>query len=418
MSSGTGGASRGGGVLVAALAIDSLGQGLFLPLSLVYFTELTPVPLALLGVLLSVANLITLPIPVWAGAMADRFGALPVVVAAQVMQAVGFFAYAWVSGPVGIFLAASLVALGVRFFWSAIFTAVADYADNSTSQRGTDTWYAISNGARTAGLAAGGLLTGVVVADGREAAYRAVAYGAAVCFALAAVLIAAFVRTGQPRRRPSTAPGPGYAALVRDRPFLGLVALNTVYALSSLMLGLALPTVVLSGIEGPSWLTASILAGNAILIAVLSAPVARRLAGRRRTRSLVGAAVLWSGWCALMATLVPGQLGWVIPVLLLATLLFTAAELTHAPVSNGLAASMAPVQARGRYLAVFQYSFTIASIASIAAPAFFGALFEVDHAAPWLALGLANAVTIAGLLLLEGRLPTHVLRDSAEQRTG
>lgn len=398
-------------MLIAALAIDSLGHGLFLPLSLVYFTELTPVPLAVLGVLLSVANAITLPIPVWAGAIADRIGPLPVVVAAQVMQAVGFLAYAWVSGPVGIFLAASLVALGVRFFWSTIFTAVADYADNSASPRGRDTWYAIGNGARTAGLAAGGLLTGVVVADGREAAFRAVAYGAAVCFAVAAVMIAAFVRTGEARgeRSAESAPASGYMELVRDRPFLGLICLNTVYALSTLMLGLALPTVVLSGIQGPAWLTASILAGNAILIAVLSAPIARRLAGRRRTRTLIGAAVLWTGWCLIMAALVPGQLWWAIPALLVATLLFTAAELMHAPVSNGLAASMAPVQARGRYLAVFQYSFTLASIA---APAFFGALYELDHAAPWLALGLANAVTVVGVLLLERRLPARVLRDT------
>jgi len=36
--------SRGGGVLVAALAVASLGNGLFLPLSLVFFLALTDVP--------------------------------------------------------------------------------------------------------------------------------------------------------------------------------------------------------------------------------------------------------------------------------------------------------------------------------------------------------------------------------------
>jgi hypothetical protein len=52
----TTGRSRGGTVLVAALAIDSLGNGLFMPLWLVYFVELTDVPLGLVGVLLSVAS--------------------------------------------------------------------------------------------------------------------------------------------------------------------------------------------------------------------------------------------------------------------------------------------------------------------------------------------------------------------------
>ena len=38
--------SRGASVLVGALVVDSVGNGLFLPLSLVYFVRLTPVPLA------------------------------------------------------------------------------------------------------------------------------------------------------------------------------------------------------------------------------------------------------------------------------------------------------------------------------------------------------------------------------------
>ena len=78
---------------------------------------------------------------------------------------------------------------------------------------GVDTWYAISNAARTAGLALGGLATGIVVADGSTAGYRAVAYGAAVFLALAAVLVAVGVRaphgadaaTGPPPTPPATA---------------------------------------------------------------------------------------------------------------------------------------------------------------------------------------------------------------------
>jgi len=407
-AAGTGG-SRGGPVLIGALAVDSLGGGLFLPLSLVYFVELTDVPLALVGVLLTVANAITLPIPVWAGTLADRFGALPIVVGAQVLQAVGFLAYAGVTGALGILASSALVAVGVRFFWSAVFTAIADHVDGSTSTLSRDTWFALANGARTAGLAAGGLVTGIVVADGREVTYRAVAYAAAACFAVAAVLIATCVRTGQ-RQAHEPLERSGYATLLRDRPFLGLIALNAVYALSSMMLGVALPTVVLSWIGGPAWLTSLLLAGNAVLITVLSAPVVRRLGRFRRTRSIVAAATLWAAWSVSLAVLGPGQPGWVIPVLVGGTLLFTAAELVHAPVSMALATAAAPPAARGRYLATFQYSFTVSSIV---APAFFATLFELLPAGPWIALALLNAVSIAGVLVLERRLPAGALRDPA-----
>ncbi len=399
--------SRGGTVLIGALAVDSLGNGLFLPLSLVYFVELTDVSLALVGVLLTVANAVTLPIPIWVGTLADRFGALPLVVGAQLLQAVGFLAYAWVTGPVGIFVSSALVAVGVRIFWSAVFTAIADHVDGSTTTLSRDTWYALANGARTAGLAAGGLVTGIVVADGRESTYRAVAYAAAACFTAAAVLITVFVRTGARHEHPPLERS-GYATLVRDRPFLGLIALNSVYALSSMMLGLALPTVVLLGIDGPAWLTSVLLAGNAVLIAVLSAPVVARLSGFRRTRSIIVAAALWTAWCVTLAVLVPGQPAWVLPVLIGGTLLFTAAELVHAPVSMALAAAAAPPAARGRYLATFQYSFTVSSII---APAFFATLFELEMSAPWIALGLLNAASVVGVLLLERRLPAAALRD-------
>ena len=86
--------SRGGFVLVAALAIDSVGNGLFAPLSLVYFVRLTDVPLAVVGVLLTVANLVALPVPVWAGALADRIGPRPLVVAVEAAMALGFLAFA------------------------------------------------------------------------------------------------------------------------------------------------------------------------------------------------------------------------------------------------------------------------------------------------------------------------------------
>ena len=80
--------ARGGAGLVTALAFGSLGNGLFLPLSLVYFTELTDIPLPLLGVIITSSVLITIPIPVIAGRLVDRFGAKLFVVAALAAQSI------------------------------------------------------------------------------------------------------------------------------------------------------------------------------------------------------------------------------------------------------------------------------------------------------------------------------------------
>lgn len=404
--------SRGGPVLIGALVVDALGNGLFMPLSLVYFTALTDVPLALLGTLLSVANLITLPVPVWAGALADRVGALPLVIGSQVVQAAGFVAYGWVSEPVGILVAATLVAVGVRFFWSSVFTALADYADGGAATVSKDSWFAWSNMTRTGGLALGGLVTGVAIADGSASGYRAIAYVTAACFLAAALALALFVRA--PRVLPDTPPATtsGYRTLLRDGPFLGLTGVNTVYAMSSMMLGLAMPTFVLHGLRGPAWLTSLLLVGSTVLITLLTAPTVRRLAPFRRTRSLMVAAGLWVAWCLVLAALAPGHRGWLVVALVGATLLFTLAEVIHAPVSMALAASAAPAEFRGRYLATYQYSFTVAGIV---APAFFTTLFELHRSMPWLALGVINAASIGAVLLLERRLPAAALRDAPRE---
>lgn len=397
----------GGGVLIAALIIDSLGNGLFLPLSLVFFLELTDIPLTELGVILTVANLATVPVPLLVGKLADRFGAVSMVVSAQVLQAIGFYTYAHVNDPFSVFLAVTLVAIGVRFFWSSVFTAIADYADSSTSSWTTDTWYSASNGARTAGLALGGLLTGVILADGRTGTYVAVAYGSAGCFAVAAVLIAVFVRVPRVHHPNEHDQTRGYRFVLADRPFLMLGLLNTVFALASLMLGLALPTVVDQALRGPAWLTAAVLTANAVLITLLAGPVGKRLPRYRRTRAMLVAAGLWSTWALGLAALGPASSTLLALALSVLTLLFTGAELLHAPASTALAAALAPADLRGRYLASFQYSFTFASIA---APAFFTTLFAANPAAPWLTLALLTAVSGAGVVRLERALPPSALQ--------
>jgi MFS family permease len=72
-----------------------------------------------------------------------------------------------------------------------------------------------------------------------------------------------------------------------------------------------------------------------------------------------------------------------------------------------LAAAAAPDHARGRYLAVFQYSFTFASIAG---PVFFTSLSGIGRAAPWIVLGILDCASAVAIATLERRLPEKALR--------
>ncbi|WP_306747981.1 MFS transporter [Saccharothrix yanglingensis] len=399
--------SRGRPVLVGALLVDSIGSGLYVPLSLIYFVELAGVPQVSLGAMLSAAALLTLPLPVWVGYLADRYGAFPLVIGSHVLQAAGFLGYGWASHPAEVFAVVLAVAAGVRVFWSVVFTAVADFADGSPSAMAKDLWFAWVNTFRLVGFGTGVLISGIALSVDEPGAYLATSRSAAGCYLVSAVALALFVRVPARAHDPDDV-GTGYRAVLRDRPFLGFTALNAVFALSSRMLALGLPSTVLYELRGPGWVTSAVLVANTALLAAFTAPVTAFLRRFRRTRVLMLAACLWSVWGFSFAALAPGGPVWLLPVLAGgAALLFTAAEILHGPTSTALVNDLAPVAARGRYLAAFQYSFTASGIV---APLFFTALFDLRPGLPWLVLGLVNLGALAGVRAFE--------RVAGERRPG
>ena len=412
---------RGRGTFLAVLLIDSLGTGLFAPFSLLYFHDALGLPLATVGLALSAASAFALPVAPPAGALVDRLGARRVVAAAQLLQGAGFVGYLVVNSTAALFLAALVVAVGQRAFWSSFFTLLAEI----TTPEERDRWYGLAGAAQNAGTGVGGLLGGAAVAVGSEAGYLLVVAANALTFFLAGLLLLWRVDEARPRhalqgsarreasesRGPNPTPGLGYATFLRDRPFLLLTAANAAFALLSIMFAVGLPVFASETLGAPAWALGALFAINTALLAATQTFVVRLLEGRRRTRALAFAALLWCGWCLLLmlALAVPASL--VVPYLFAATAAFTLAELVHAPTSNALAAAASPEPSRGRYLAAFQLSW---ALASVLAPGLFALLFAAGPTLAWtvfaaLALG-AGAATV----LVEGRLPAGALRSESE----
>ncbi|MGI8576746.1 MAG: hypothetical protein ACR2KG_02260 [Nocardioidaceae bacterium] len=80
---------------------------------------------------------------------------------------------------------------------------------------------------------------------------------------------------------------------------------------------------------------------------------------------------------------------------------FLAAGSLLGPITNALAEASAPVAERGRYLAAFQYAYTIAGIL---APAIV-ALFTYAVWLPWAIVAAASLAAIGGSRWLASRLP-------------
>jgi hypothetical protein len=74
--------------------------------------------------------------------------------------------------------------------------------------------------------------------------------------------------------------------------------------------------------------------------------------------------------------------------------------------ANALAEAIAPAAVRGRYLAAFQYSFTVPGVIAPAVVA----LYSVAVWLPWLLVGTSAALAVLVLRWLASRLPARALR--------
>jgi MFS family permease len=379
----------GDGALVGSLSLLSIAGGLFLPLSLVFFLQLTDIPLELLGVILGAAGVVSLPVPALAGRLADRFGARRLVVMALVLQSMAYAGFAVAREPLFVLVVTTLIALGGRLFWSTVFTALADHSGDDAVRR--NRWFAIANITRTAGIATGGLLTGLVLIAPTDELYVRLAVTAAGCLAVSAALFSRVphARLLSPSQQPTAAPRLG---MLRNRSFVELVAVNTVFATSTLLLGLSLPTVVDVALELAGIVTAALLVGNAVLVAACGLVGARWASTRPPRRVLATAAAIWAAGCALIGIAVgPGFQTWALMLIVFGVTAFSAAEVLHAPTSVGLATELAPAASRGTYLALFQYSFVAAEIIS---PVLFTGLFVANHSAPFIVVLALNLAVI------------------------
>jgi hypothetical protein len=255
--------------LLTALGVDNFGSGLFLPVTLVYVTRVVGLPLAVAGAIVALGTVAGLAVPPVAGPLVDRVGPGRVVIAAELLQALGVLTYLAARGPAAVAAAAVLLAAGQQLFYSSLFAPISDVAGD----------------------------------------------------------------------------GP------KDRPFAvaGMVR-SSCFGLGSL-----------------------------------------------------AAAGLLS---------VAGPAGWRPAALAAATVLLAGAGLLFASRANALAAAAAPAGSRGRYLAAFQYAFTVPGVIAPAVVALFGVAVWL----PWLLVGASAGLAVVALRVVARHLPAYALRPPVARR--
>ncbi|HEY1574498.1 MAG TPA: MFS transporter [Pseudonocardiaceae bacterium] len=370
---------------------------MFLPLALVYATRVVGIPLGLAATLVTVSTAFGLLAPPLAGRLVDRFGPRVVVSAAQLVQAGGAVGYLVATGPATVAVAAVLLALGQQAFYSSLFALIGDTAGPGPK----DHAFALAGMVRGAAFGLGGLIAAAILTGVGPAGLRVAVGADGVSFVVAAALLTTL---RLPHRRHERTPAT--IGVLRNRPYLALVGVATLLALSLDFFLIGVPVYVLEVLHGPTWLPGVMLTCLTLITSTTGTLVIRLTRRLARTTSMIISAVLYVAWCAvsLAAAGLPGP--WQLAALL-AGLLLMAAATTFLNRVNALAEAASPAELRGRYLAAFQYSFTVAGIA---APGVAG-LFTVGTWLPWLIVALCAALAAAAMPYVARSLPRHAVRD-------
>lgn len=371
---------------VGAIAIDAVGSGVFMPISMLYFLVTTDLSLVQIGAAISIASAAAIPAGPLLGGLVDRFGAKQILLVGNLMQFVGFMAYLFTDSFVGLTLWTVVVAVGRTAFWGSYGNIVAAISRPGEREK----WFGFLGALRNVGFAVGGLASGVAITIGTQAAYLTVVLVNAVSYAVAFLLLLAVPATPPSGHR---SPEGAWATVLRDRPYRLLWLTQFLYSTAMMVLNFALPIYAVTVLDLPGWVTGAIFTINTVMVGFGQGLVVRGLTGHRRWRVLVLTNLVFAAsFVVLLGASAPSVVLATV-VLLAGSIVYTVGELLGGPVLGALGAEAAPDHLRGRYLSLMQLAWTISGAI---APVAFAWLLDRGTAPIWLALA---GLSLVGALL-------------------
>ncbi|MFE3993948.1 MFS transporter [Streptomyces goshikiensis] len=386
--------------LIAASLVGSLGDGIYVPLTMLFVHALTGLSLTAIGAGLTLAGLCALAVMPAVGVAIDRFGAKRVVMGALLLRAAGFAAYPFADSYPAFLGVALVVAVGMWASSPGQQALIGEIAQGAERDR----LLAWDRSLRNAGMGVGSLAAAGLLAFDGTAGFIAAAVALAALFALAAALVSR-IPAVRATPRPPTGRQEGYRQVLADRPYLLITAANFLIAFGYTAQAMALPVFLTRDVGLPDALAGAVFAVNTALVALLGVPIARlTLRGRRPRTAALGAVVFALSFAAfaLLPQLVSGSRALV--ATLAVAVLYTVGELVHSAPAQSLSVQAAPDHLRGRYLSVYQLSW---SLCRTIAPLLLGLLLEAGPWQLWAVLALMVLTGATALLRAEPALPPH-----------
>ena len=388
--------------------VNSFGNGIVLPFLVIYLHDVRGFGLGTAGLVVGVSAAAQLAAGIFAGPLIDRIGPRPTLAGGLVIQAVGFGMLPLVRHPWQAFALLAIEGAGSAGFWPSQSTLVA----RLTPAVRRHAAFAQQRVTMNLGIGLGGIAGGFIAHVRSPGTFTALFLLDALTF-LGYVGVAFVVADpGVPESKVPHAPA-SYGAVLRDRTFLGLWALNFLFVTAGYSLFNLLPQFTRDHGHISEREIGLVFAVNTGVIVLAQLPMSRWIEGRRRMRALALMPLLWAVACLLVdgagAWL---QATWAFVAFAIAAGILGVGECFHGPAHQALVADIGPEHLRGRYFAIHSLSWGLAGTVGPAAGGF------ILAAAPFALWPLASGVCLLaclGALLMERYVPPGLRRIPREE---
>ncbi|WP_210065188.1 MFS transporter [Pseudarthrobacter sp. PvP004] len=388
-------------ILASAILVSTLGRGIFLTLTVLYFSRFVGLNAVEIAVILSVSSGVGVATSYIGGRLADHFSARRLLVGMVATQGLAIATYTFAGNfSTAVVLACIAVGLdrGANATRSAIIARAFDGPHRVNAR-------AVLRTVTNLGIAVGGMIAGLALLAGTADAFRGMMISAGVVYILSALHLRRLPqRVDAPRRDPAApAPKRGISPF-RDRRYVLLTVLSGIFGMQFGLAEMGVPLWISQDTSAPEVLISVILVINTVCVVLLQVPLSRGTDHPRRAGKIVlTGGVLMAVACVLYAAAGGAPVIAAIALLCGAALLHAFAEILSQAGAWGLSFELAnPLQA-GAYQGMFGMG---SALGAMLAPLVVTATVVEHGALGWAVLGAVFLASSAGVALIARKAST------------
>jgi MFS family permease len=375
-------------LILAGMLLAETGSSLIWPFMTIYIRRTLGVPLAVAASLMTITSATTLIASFITGPITDRLGRKGMMVFGLLMISGIFTAMTFTESLTGWAIIMFLRGLFIPAYRVGADAMVVDLTVPENRQEAYSLVRMVSN----AGIAIGPSIGGFLVVRSYDTSF----ISGAVAFLVFSLLILIFARETLPRgvmADSSKHRSGGLGPVLRDRPFMAMVATYTLTIMGNAVLMLLLSVYAKENFSVPESQYGFIMATNALMVVLFQYPVTAI------TKRFAPLPVLAVGALFYTLGISGAAFGSSFPEFWLCMVVLTIGELIMSPTITTLVANIAPSDMRGRYMSIYGLTWGIGvGIGPVIAGYFSDRFFP---AAMWYVGAIFALLSVVGFLILD-----------------